>query len=371
MRNTALCGLVAAVLAASVGTGTATAAPLAAPEKIDGIDLTVDLTSLAGRVTALENRLKGHHVPFKDIATRLTTRACDGPGEIAAGQHLPSDAEKRCWSGSDTDNAWKPQGITSTADASPTNSYDGRQALAVTSYRQVGGKQQARVSLLPNFAHEGYKHISLREPTGRFGTLVDCHAGGAVWYGHHLLVACTGQIKVFDWRKVYKTDRNAPNAGATLFMLQVGKIEDTKRVRFSSIALDRSVTPNLLVTSEYTDGRCGAGTCRVFLNQIPDGLGTTTLKAHDAYRMPFRMQGAVSRGDQLWTSTSAGRRNPGRLHSWLVGGPTPKEHRQWTVGSESVSYWNRGNGTGVLLTVTEHEDRRIIAAVESTHYPYR
>ncbi|XVS61839.1 hypothetical protein ACQPYE_26565 [Actinosynnema sp. CA-299493] len=374
MRSTTLCGLVASLVVASVFTGTASAAPLAAPEKVDRINLTVDLTSLAGKVAAFENRLRGHHVPFKDITTPRETQKC--PDNEPAGAKLPRDTVKRCWDKRDAaDKRWMPQGITSTADASHTNFYEGRQALAVTAYRENGESEVARVTLLPNFAKEGYRHISLRMADGPLGKNVDCHAGGVVWYGHHLLVACTGTIMVFDWRKVYKTNKNAPNATAQLFMIQVGtiknEIENNKSMRFSSIALDRSVTPNLLVTSEFTKRTCGDTTCRVFRNRLTDGLTSTTLHAYDAYRMPFKMQGAVSRGDQFWLSRSNGKKDSGWLYSWQIGGSAPKQHQHWTIGSESVAYWNRGNGTGVLLTVTEYHDRRIIAAVESTHYPYR
>jgi hypothetical protein len=65
-----------------------------------------------------------------------------------------------------------------------------------------------------------------------------------------------------------------------------------------------------------------------------------------------------------------GRRTPGQLRTWNVKDKRPNAvtSKPWTTGAESISYWNRGNGTGVLLNVTEYKDKRVIAAVEADYY---
>ncbi|MER5264583.1 hypothetical protein ABTZ99_21165 [Actinosynnema sp. NPDC002837] len=346
-------------------------------------DLKVDLTSMSGRVAKVEKRLAGGRVPVKDLVAGRgrATEPCDD-SEKKAAEKLRSVVTLRCWDhpdkgqkSSDSNNAWMPQGVTSTSDADPTNHYDGRQALAVTSYRK--GTDHARVTFLPNFANEGYKHISLVEPKGSDWARVTCHAGGSVWYGRYLLVACTREIRVFDWEKVYKTDKKDPLATASLVMIQTGRITGKAVGQFSSLGLDRSVQPNLLVVSQWSKpnspGACPPDECRLFRFEFPASgqLSGTGLRTHDAYRTHFfSMQGAVSRGDTVWFSSSAGKKDPGQLRTWNVKDKRPNAvtSKPWTTGAESISYWNRGNGTGVLLNVTEYKDKRVIAAVEADYY---
>lgn len=350
---------------------TPAAAQTAAPQPIDAarFSLTVDLTSMAGRVAAFERRLGTAPVPVRSLAPTTGTRACNAQERrdtVAAVS--PAPTALRCWRGTDRTNEYMPQGVTSTSDASATNTYDGRQALAVTSYHR--GTNDARVTFLPNFGNENYQHIRLVTPTGRAGGNVNCHAGGSVWYGHYLLVACTRTVKVFDWRKIYKV-------GSRHVMPQVGTITGNALSRFSSLGLDRASDPDLLVVSQWSTS-CGAlntatgNRCSVFRFLLPRSgdLTNGNLATYDAFNTPFTsMQGAVSRRGDFWFSSSSGRTTPGTLRTWTLGNGAAVRAKPWTVGAESLSYWDRGDGTGVLLNVTEHPRRRVLLAVEASNYP--
>lgn len=362
----------AGAIALVVTTPAASTAQIAAPQAIPAatFSLDVNLTSMASAVAAFERQLGTAPVPVRDLPPAVGTRTCDAQGEQdAVASVSPAPTALRCWSGADRTNDYMPQGITSTSDASSTNFYDGRQALAVTSYRlRADGTDEPRVTFLPNFGNETYLHIQLVYPSGSAGGNVDCHTGGSVWYGHYLIVACTEIIKVFDWRKIYKV-------GDQHIMPQVGTITGNALSRFSSLGLDRASDPDLLVVSQWATS-CKALTiekgndCSVFRFELPQSgtLTNGTLPAYDAFNTAFvSMQGAVSQRDQFWFSSSDSS-SAGTLHTWPKGTNTVR-NKGWTVGAESLSHWNRGARPGVLLNVTEHPNKRVILAVETTDYP--
>ncbi|KOX19257.1 hypothetical protein ADK67_33855 [Saccharothrix sp. NRRL B-16348] len=364
--------LAALATASLVASPTTAAAAVDAPKAIPDaakFALTVDLTSMAEQVAQFERRLGSAPVPVSRLVASTGTRSCDTRVERSVVRSItPAPVALRCWSGRNRTENFMPQGITSTSDASPTNFYDGRQALAVTSYQR--GTNEARVSFLPNFGNESHLNIRLVTPTGPGGGNARCHAGGSVWYQHHLIVACTGTIKVFDWRKIYQV-------GNQHIMVQVGTITGGAVGRFSSVGLDRASDPDLLVVSRWSTSCASLDSpqgnrCSVFRFALPDSgaLTSGTLPTYDAFNTAFTsMQGAVSRGDLLWFSSSAGEQGTGTLRSWTRGDGRPVREKPWTVGAESVSYWNRGDGTGVLLNVTEYPSRRVILAVEASNYP--
>ncbi|MCA1602495.1 MAG: hypothetical protein LC776_12905 [Acidobacteria bacterium] len=275
-----------------------------------------------------------------------------------------------------------PQGITGTTDASPDNRYHGIQGLAVTSYNH--STNDAQVTFLPNFSEKDskqpYQHIRLVEAVkGGKSKPVKCHAGGAVWYGDYLLVGCTHDIKVFDWRKVYDP------VGAPYEMIQVGSLDTKKGVQlkhkivFSSLSLDRASNSPLLAVAEY-DTDCKEHTCQVIRFALPAQPADLTnrgkpVPAHDAYRHFYgSMQGAISRGDMFWFTSSGGpaHNDPisehyGTLRSWHKG-DKQAQHYEWAYGAEGISYRSRGDNAGEIMTVTEWKRHRVIVAVSTKHF---
>lgn len=324
-----------------------------------------------------ERALAGRQVPVDKIGTDRNTRDCPKKTLEAVAPLTARDNQVvlRCWNGNDSHNEWTPQGVTGTADASPDNRYNGIQALAVTSYHRRSN--QARVTLLPGATPTGYRQIRLVEAVAAGKAQpITCHTGGAVWYGNYLLVACTNWIAVFDWRKVYHP------AGDPFEILQVGTLDTSQRVRFSSLSLDRSVVPPRLVAAEYQQN-CASNNCRVIrfaLPTQPDDLPAhrtrNPIRATDAHRHSYdSTQGVASRGDNFWFAASGGpaKNDPishhyGKLHTWRTG-TRQARHYEWAYGAESITIANRADGSAAITTVTEWSGYRVIATVNAVRFP--
>jgi hypothetical protein len=305
-----------------------------------------------------------------------------------------------CWSQDDpTSDAWIPQGITTTADALGERAYDGRQAVVTTWYNAT--EHSTRLSIAPAtgyLAGIDYRHLLLVTPQPgplvNF-TTVDCHAGGALWYGHLLYVACTNHIKIFDWNDVYSTDTTAFCAnrvgkfvdgtttrfcasGYAYLMMQVGTITNPSgNVRFSSISLDRASTPDKLVVSEYSSS-AGGKLVRFNLDFQTRLPAATT--ATDVYSMPFTLvQGATSRDAKFWFHSSGGVIQPGegpddnygKLRFWDSSTGRFVSYTS-AYGAEALSYWGWGDGDGglpdLLYTLTEHAGYRAVIAVRQSDF---
>jgi hypothetical protein len=288
---------------------------------------------------------------------------------------------------------WKPQGITTTADALGSYTYDGVQAVATTWYSSGSG--YVRVSLAPAQGYGGgnnkYRHLLLVDPGsgGTFTAVENCHAGGAMWYGNMLYVACSDHIRLFSWDHVYSADTTSYcgdrigryydsgtyrfcASGYAYVMSQVGKIANPAgNVQFSSISLDRASTPDQLVVSEYSTANGG----KVFRYPLDY---TTRLPAqstpHDVWVMPWdKVQGAVARGARFWFNSSGGSDFYGKLRFWDSSSPTnPVKVYTGVHGAESLSYWGWGDGDGglpdMLYTLSEHPGYRAVIAVRQADF---
>lgn len=373
--------LVTALIAAAAWTAPAQAAEPNVPTPISKKRFQLAYTPKNSKLIAeREYALADRQVAVEKIHGKLETRSCRKREKNAVKPLTDRDKQAilHCWKRPDSSNEWRPQGITETADASPNNLYHGIQGLVVTSYNHT--TNHARVTFLPNFSEKNpkqtYQHIRLVEAvSGGKSKPVKCHAGGAVWYGDYLLVACTDRIKVFDWRKVYDP------VGAPYEMIQVGFLDTKQDVQFSSLSLDSTSNPPLLVASEYNTN-CKDHTCEVIRFTLPaqsDELSTRgtrkPIPAHDAYRHFYNStQGAISRGDMFWFASSngdAGNRpisqHYGTLRSWHKGDKQAR-HYEWAYGAESIAYRNRGDNAGEIMTVTEWPHYRVIAAVDTKHF---
>ncbi|MER5262696.1 hypothetical protein ABTZ99_11515 [Actinosynnema sp. NPDC002837] len=305
-----------------------------------------------------------------------------------------------CWQSDNTTTSddpdtttWMPQGITTTADALGSYTYDGVQAVATTWYSSANS--YVRLSLAPAMGYGAgnnkYRHLLLVNPGsgGTFTAVRDCHAGGAMWYGNMLYVACSNHIKLFSWDHVYSADttsycsdligRYSDNgayrfcaSGYAYIMMQVGQITNPAgNVQFSSISLDRASTPDQLVVSEYSTANGG----KIFRYPLDY---TTRLPAqntpYDVWVMPWdKVQGAVARGNRFWFNSSGGNEFYGKLRFWDGSSPAnPVKVYTGVHGAESLSYWGWGDGSGgmpdMLYTLSEHPGYRAVIAVRQADF---
>jgi hypothetical protein len=310
-----------------------------------------------------------------------------------------------CWQeeGTTTDDpdttTWTPQGITTTADALGSYTYDGVQAVATTWYSAANS--YVRLTLAPaggyGTGNNKYRHLLLVDPTsgGSFDAVRDCHSGGAMWYGNMLYVACTDHIKLFSWDHVYSADttsycssrigRYDDNgtyrfcaSGYAYVMMQVGQITNPAgNVRFSSISLDRASTPDKLVVSQYSTENGGKiwrynldYTTRLPATAPPS---TTSVPA-DVWVMPWdKVQGATTRGARFWFNSSGGSDFYGKLRYWdSSSAANPVKTYAGVHGAESLSYWGWGDGDGgrpdMLYTLSEAPGYRAVIALRQADF---
>ncbi|MGC9668329.1 hypothetical protein ACNTMW_17455 [Planosporangium sp. 12N6] len=299
-----------------------------------------------------------------------------------------------CWNSEDQgDDAfrWYPQGITTTADALGVREYDGVQAVAVTWYKRKSSDDEtaveSRVSLAPaggyNNGNNNYRHVLLVTPSGPNNfQQVPCHAGGAMWYGHLLYVACTNTIRVYDWNYLHQvkatslpgegfgrqSDGKYYANGNLYVMVQVATITNpSNNITFSSLSLDRLSSPDKLVVSGYHD-TAGVNLWRFDLDyqtRMP-----ARPYAYDAYDLPFAyVQGATTRADRFWFNSST---SSPKLRFWnRTSGNQPVVYTG-EYGAESVSYWPSGDGDGgvpdYLFTLTERKGKREVFAVRQADF---
>jgi hypothetical protein len=284
-----------------------------------------------------------------------------------------------CWNSGDADTTkWTPQGITTTADAYASTLYDGRRAVAVTWYN--GDTDQTRVTLMGADSHlddQAYRHILLVKPTASgFRANLDCHGGGAAWYGHLLYVACTDTVRIFDWNHVYGANTQdwcddivgegtRCAAGYALVMAQVGTLTSSNNsVRFSSLSIDRASSPDKLVVSEYSTG-VGGKLLRYNLDYTTRHLSAG--RPADAWNVPWtKVQGAITHGTKMWFNSSDG--SPyGTLRFWDSDAGQSVRSYASAIGAESLSYWGWGDGSGGnpdrIYTLSEHATQRAVIAV--------
>ncbi|RKT82974.1 hypothetical protein SAMN05421805_10351 [Saccharopolyspora antimicrobica] len=316
------------------------------------------------------------------------------------------------------DNAtteWMPQGITTVADAQEDQQWGTKQAILVSWYdKQTDPVKGARVSFLDP-ATGNYQHVLLAYPytntygnpsyealtTPQAGDGSAVHAGGIAWYGNYLYLADTRRgIRVFDMRYIFDI-KSATNGDVTdgkqmgrqsgkyysygyrYVMPQVAgysnpggladfpaehKCNPSGPQKFSYLALDRSPTPDALVTGEYCAKQDDPNTYGRVAEWPMDGnTGKPKLdadgkwRATAAHRLPKpRVQGAVSTvGRWYLSSTGNGDTGPGYLQAAKGIGvlTTDSTEQEVAIGVEDLSFWP---GKNELWTVTEHPDKRII-----------
>jgi len=212
--------------------------------------------------------------------------------------------------------AWFPQGLTGSADASPDGLLEGRRVQAVSWYSKLG--EGVRISFVDLGASPvpRYRHALLVEPVGgaRFER-VRIHAGGLAWVGDHLFVADTRRgLRVFDTRRILRA-ADPPAAGGHRYLLpQAGAYRASglaTGLTFSYVFLDRA--DSALVVGEYRREPGG----RIVRWPLDLDTGELAPAATTAHTAPVdRVQGIATVGGHLLASCS---RPGGRLFAGRPG----------------------------------------------------
>ena len=293
------------------------------------------------------------------------------------------------------DELWYPQGISTSADASDTETFvtrtgDSRRVVVTTWYStgKDGIKRGSRVTFV-DLDSGKYRHVLLVSPVfDKAGHLtlrpMNIHAGGIVWAGPYLHIAATGRgfvtARVEDIMRVPGDDDHPDELGfdgTTLssfghryvlpvrFTYQAFTDTGHEKLRYSFMSLDRRSDPPALIAGEYAFGPDSS----TRLARYPLDPHTWQLAAgDDGFSRPLslddggvrQMQGAVLTGGRFHVTVSHGPWTPGSVFS---GEPGSMKERRWAVpmGPEDLSYWP---STDRIWSLTEHPRRRWIVSMD-------
>ncbi len=313
-----------------------------------------------------------------------------------------------CWNAGDQDTPdWYPQGITTSSDALGEGTYDGKRINLVSWYDHAedGIDKGVRISvsnLSASASAPPYRHILLVEPSGTASTPsykpVTVHAGGIMWYGNLLYVADTsGGFRVFDLDHLWQVSTGSssavgrqPDGSYHAFdykyvLPQTAKFTDSTaggyaQLQHSSVALDRTSSPDSVIVSEYRsaadiDAGAQVRTIRVpidytnrYLKPASDGI----IKATEAYRTDLEsVQGSTAINGEFFFSQSDGsdHSNPdsdGDLHTFAApSGSIVRHGNALTVGAEDLSY---DPTRDYLWSLGEYPGYRWVYAAEASSF---
>lgn len=213
----------------------------------------------------------------------------------------------------DRTEAWFPQGLTGSADASASGLVFGRRVHAVSWYSKRG--EGVRISFVDLDARPRprYRHVRLVQPAGgeRYER-VRVHAGGIAWVGQRLFVADTNRgLRVFDTGRIVR-----PDGDGAYLLPQVGAYRASGRAEglaFSYVFLDRA--DPALVVGEYRRAPGG----RIVRWPLDLETGELARDAAAAHTAPVdRVQGIATADGHLLASCS---RPGGRLFAGRPGEP--------------------------------------------------
>lgn len=391
-RDLARVVLAAAAAAVTIGVTGAGAAHAANAISTSGFNLTrsSSSTSVLGALdTALPN-------------VSLDTVAADanrvGPTGSSCTSVLPNVTKKYCWASDDNNTEqWYAQGVSSTYDAygGAGTTAGGRSLLATSWYDHDGGTNKgARVSLLDR-ANAKYRHVLLAVPTGTSSspsfTIANTHAGGLAWYGRYLYVADTTGIRVFDMARMWRVNtditgsigRTSSGYGAYGYKYvapQVHRYARQGTFRYSSVAIDRTTSPDTLVATEYRKpgdtSQASPRTVRYNLNESTKLLAENSSKvagADGAWNIGVdSLQGGVFVSGRLYLSQSDGGptggtdNDRGDLYRYTPSsGSLVRWGNHLPIGTEDFSYWG---GRGELWTTAEYPTLRGLYALNLGAY---
>jgi hypothetical protein len=378
---------------------------------------------LLPRIEALDARLPKMGVQNLLLqANRTATHSSPGdPCNDAAFDGRDGGPAQWCFNADDSRTVgasveWMPQGITTVADAQADDRWGERQAILVSWYdKDLGPEKGVRVTFLDP-ATGKYRHVLLVYPymsghdptyeilqTPQDGDRPGIHAGGIAWYGNYLYVADTARgVRVFDMRYIFDLGQ-ADNANTDdgdriglhggdyhsygyryvmpqvfLFGNEAGSndgdydCEPDGPPKYSYVSVDRSTSPDRLITGEYctntagTDNKDGrVATWPLTSSGLPQKASDGLWHANTAQRLPEpNIQGVTAFEGTWYLSRSRGSNENGYLIEASTSGEpagvlSVTQTRWGGVGVEDLSYWPSQD---TIWTVTEHPGKRAIYA---------
>lgn len=361
----------------------------------------------ATAIQALDNAL-----PNVSVATVLSSanhpmRTCDST-ETAALPIAPVATAAMCWDTVDAaGTVWNPQGITTSGDADNDGAW-GANTVLLSGWQYTvddGRRNDARVAFIDytNPASAAYRWVYLVAPdsTGSTFAAAKAHAGGMIWYGDKLLVSAAGNsnvaIRVFSMSHILQATDGAATIGKTssgyaaygyqYVMPQVGYYTyadgdcdlstNTAIPCFSSLSLDRSTSPDSLVTAEYFANGLGGRVARYSFgaDYLLAANASNGVAATQAYQTGVaNMQGVLSWGGRWYFAHSSATSNgqlwrgaPGQAGvSKTCTNPGSSDYMCWAMHPEALTYFL---ATGLVWSVTEWPNQRVVFAVPLTSFP--
>jgi hypothetical protein len=336
----------------------------------------------AAALTALDNALPNVSANTVVNDANYAMTGCNAD-EKASLPKVPTATIAMCW---DADRAestsWVPQGITTSGDADDDGLW-GADKVILSGWHgteTLGRYNDARIHFINynNPSAPAFRMVYLAAPnsTGSTFSAAKAHMGGMVWYGDKIYVSAVGNtnvaIRVFSTEHILQMTDSASAIGKTsagyaaygykYAMMQVGyytyaagtcsMTSDTGVPCFSSISLDRSTSPDSLVTTEYFSDQSLHGRLYRYgmgANFLLNANSTGTVAATDAYRgYVGNMQGVLSNSGKWYVAHSSATQ-PGSLWTQTTAkstsftcGPTLTT-ACWAVHPEGLTYdWATG-----------------------------
>lgn len=326
------------------------------------------IDALTGAFTAAGGARVGVEGLLTDLPRRL--RRTWAPHPRLLGWHVD---RALTWEADDRrDRNWWPQGISNAERTGVAGN------VLVTSW-YAKDDQGVRLSFI-DVDRRRYQHVLLVVPTlvdGRAGVEpLRVHAGGLVWHNRHLHVAATRRgFLTCDLADVLRVPDPTPidvrgfrHVLPVRWTHRADSAEDTERLRYSFLSLDRSTDPPALVAGEYgSPGR----TRRLARMPVEDQSGAVLTEDDDVARPTLvdadglpRMQGAVVADGTWYVTASQGHWTPGAVHVGRPGSFT--DHWFATpMGPEDLVWSTRDD---VFWSTSEHPHRRWIFAMKRSRF---
>lgn len=316
--------------------------------------------------------------------------ACDSE-ERAAAPIAPAAAVRWCFdTGDATTPTWSPQGLTSSGDADDDGAWGTKRAILsgwVYDDSASARYNDARVAFIDytDPSTPRYRWVYLVDPnsTGSDFSAAKTHIGGMVWYGDKLIVNAVGNgtvaLRVFSMSHILQTTSGAADIGKVsdgwaaygyrYVMPQIGwytytggacdMSSDTGVPCFSSLSLDRSTSPDSLVTAEYFSDQTKRGRV-VRYPFATDYLPAASADASEAYRSGVGNQQGVLSFNGRWYLAHSSSTLHGQLWRFTPDGTAGVVSRCtvdgsasttcWSLHPEAMTYWYQ---TGTVWSVTE------------------
>ena len=361
-------------------------------EAMTSPDVGVHLTRTADRVEEVDGLAEraGGRVGLSGVLDDLNRTAAVArvPGNAVTWGFRWNEEDQRS-------KRWWPQGISTSADADPSERVAGRSVVMTSAYskkvRDFSKGSRISVVDVSDRTAVRYRHVLLVEPyVDRVGRVdvrpMHLHAGGIVWHGEHLHVAGTRRgVVTFRLDDIVRVgaDQDPVRLGfdgdrldgfgyryllPARFAYQAGTADGFEQYRYSFLSLDRSADGVGLVAGEYGRGSMTTRLVRYDIDPTTSLLRTDEsgisrpLTVHESG--VNHTQGAVLAAGHCYLSTSHGRFMLGSIWSGTPG--RLQRHRfAMPVGPEDLTYWPSRDE---LWSLSEHPGHRYVFAMSRDQF---